>query len=357
MVAPGSALVLHHKQAPGGISIFGDWWEFRLGSLNLGLWAADLERTMALSCQQDKRVQATEQILHNRSKVSNVVAVVPVEQGREEPGLCSCSGGRGRVEETSLHLKCPKQGWATSTDEIGKTPGCHDVSLYSLPKGSELSSELHRTVFPQISKKSWPWTFLESQERPSEPLDIDTVPNPPPQVCPASSAILHPSSASNRAPWARSHLSPWVRIPLPPYPTYLLTDLQGPSPSSCPLSHKCSACFSNHAPGSQILSYGQNKRLFLLQARDFGSIYASPIAPLVDKGPLSQAGHRGDEVSTAYLSKEGRSPASKASLSCFTRLSCPGSRKIPSSFRPCSRMNSAHFSTRMGTRWGPNFCS
>lgn len=53
------------------------------------------------------------------------------------------------------------------------------------------------------------------------------------------------------------------------------------------------------------------------------------------------------------LGKEGRSPASKASLNCLTAFSWPGSRKMPSSFSPWSLMNATHFCTRIGTMWGP----
>lgn len=58
-----------------------------------------------------------------------------------------------------------------------------------------------------------------------------------------------------------------------------------------------------------------------------------------------------------YLGNEGLSPASKASLNCLTALSWPGRRKMPSSFSPCSLMNSTHFCTRIGTMWGPKRCS
>ena len=84
------------------ISSWGDFslWkleEFRPVSLNLGLWAADLERTVALSCQQDKRVQATgANIAQQKESIQCRVAVVPSEQGREgNLGRVAAAAGAG----------------------------------------------------------------------------------------------------------------------------------------------------------------------------------------------------------------------------------------------------------------------
>ena len=63
-------------------------------SLNLGLWAADLERIMALSCQQDKCTQATEvNIAQQAERALCHGSSVPAERGRQENLSWEAGGG------------------------------------------------------------------------------------------------------------------------------------------------------------------------------------------------------------------------------------------------------------------------
>ena len=65
-------------------------------SLNLGLWAADLERIMALSCQQDKCTQATEvNIAQQAERALCHGSSILAERGRQENLSWEAGGGGG----------------------------------------------------------------------------------------------------------------------------------------------------------------------------------------------------------------------------------------------------------------------
>lgn len=116
---------------------------------------------------------------------------------RRKPWLGGCSrrGRRGMVEEMLLHLKCPQQGWATSTEETWENARL-PRHQYVLPsKGLETKFRIadhcglpneQDVLVPAISGKLRK-TFRALAYRPAPYL--------PPRVCTASSAILHSSSA------------------------------------------------------------------------------------------------------------------------------------------------------------------
>lgn len=62
-------------------------------------------------------------------------------------------------------------------------------------------------------------------------------------------------------------------------------------------------------------------------------------------------------MSIFYLSKDGFSPASKASCSSLTSVAWPGCLKSPTSVSPCSRIKSTHCSTTRGAMWSPYLLS
>lgn len=69
--------------------------------------------------------------------------------------------------------------------------------------------------------------------------------------------------------------------------------------------------------------------------------------------PKSTVQYRCSYCSITYLSKEGFSPASKASCSSLTSVAWPGCLKSPTSINPCSLMKSTHCSTTRGAMWSP----
>lgn len=131
--------------------------------MNPVLWAADLETTVVLSCQQDKRVQATgANIAQQTESIQCRVAVVPAEQGREgNLGRVAAAAGAGGGWWKKCHCvwNAPNRTGQPPQRRLGER---QDVGMHPLPKGSEPSSELHGTVVAQVNKKSWLWPFLES---------------------------------------------------------------------------------------------------------------------------------------------------------------------------------------------------